>query len=172
MAYDAKAVANYFLDLATQNNTRITPMKLQKLIFFAHGWHLALTDKPLIAEQVEAWQFGPVVPSIYHEFKHERNGAITSKAQELDFDSFEFVELEIPKEDEQARKIMERVWTTYGSLSAERLSDLTHLPNTPWDKARKLWGEDTRNIPISETDIGVYFKEQLEKNRARQEQGS
>ncbi len=172
MAYDAKAVANYFLDLAAKNNTSITPMKLQKLIFFAHGWHLALAGEPLIADQVEAWQFGPVVPSIYHEFKHERSGAITCKATELDLENFELVELSVPECDETARKVMDRIWEIYGGLSAKRLSDLTHLPGTPWDSAIKLWGDSTRRIPILDADIDKYFSEQLKKNRAAHEQKS
>lgn len=172
MAYDAKAVANYFLDLAAQNNTSITPMKLQKLIFFAHGWHLALSGEPLIADQVEAWQFGPVVPSIYHEFKHERSGAITCKATELNLENFELVELSVPEADQTARKVMDRIWDIYGGLSAKKLSDLTHLPGTPWDAAIKRWGDSTRRIPILDADINQYFSEQLNKNRAAHEQKS
>lgn len=166
MAYDAKAVANYFLDLAAKNNTSITPMKLQKLIFFAHGWHLAIVGDPLFADPVEAWPFGPVVPSIYHEFKHERSGAITCKATELDLENFELVELSIPEGDVAARRVMDRVWNTYGKESAKRLSDLTHLPDTPWDKAIKKHGDEGRNIPMLDSDIKAYFLQQLERNRA------
>lgn len=172
MAYDAKAVANYFLDLAAQNKTLLTPMKLQKLIFFAHGWHLALAGEPLIADQVEAWQFGPVVPSIYHEFKHERSGAITCKATELDLENFKLVELAIPEGDLTARKIMDRIWAIYGNLTAKRLSDLTHLPGTPWDRAIKAAGDSSRNVPILDTEIDRYFSEQLKINRAAHEQAS
>lgn len=170
MAYDAKAVANYFLDLAKKDGTSITPMKLQKLIFFAHGWHLALAGEPLIADQVEAWQFGPVVPTIYHEFKHERSGAITCKATELDLESFKLVELLVPEGDLTARKIMDRIWQIYGALSAKRLSDLTHLPGTPWDSAIKAAGESLRNVPILDAEIDKYFTEQLKINREAHEQ--
>lgn len=172
MAYDAKAVANYFLDLAKKDGTSITPMKLQKLIFFAHGWHLALAGEPLIADQVEAWQFGPVVPAIYHEFKHERSGAITCKATELDLESFSMVELSVAEDDLTAKKIMERIWDTFGKLSAKRLSDLTHLPGTPWDLAIKSSSGSERGVPILDAEIDRYFSEQLRKNRAAHEQKS
>lgn len=170
MAYDAKAVANYFLDLAKKNNTSITPMKLQKLIFFAHGWHLAVAGEPLIADQIEAWQFGPVVPSIYHEFKHERSGAITCKATELDLESFKLVELVVPDGDLTAKNIMDRIWEIYGKLSAKRLSDLTHLPGTPWESAIKAAGDSSRHVPILDADIDKYFSEQLKINQAAHEQ--
>lgn len=166
MAYDAKAVANYFLDAAADAKTSLTPMKLQKLIFFAHGWHLALCDEPLIADPIEAWQFGPVVPSIYHEFKHERSGAISSKATELDFEEFEVVEPRVAEDDSKARRIMAQIWKTYGPISAVRLSNLTHLPGTPWATARANHGESSRNVPIHDSLIKEYFKAQLEKNRA------
>lgn len=166
MAYDAKAVANYFLDVAKANNTSLTPMKLQKLIFFAHGWHLALCDEPLIADQVEAWQFGPVVPSIYHEFKHERSGAISDKATEFDMENFALYEPKIREDDERAKKIMDRVWSVYGGMTAMALSNLTHLPDTPWAKAREGRDVAARGIPIEDASIKAYYKAQSEKNIA------
>lgn len=166
MAYDAKAVANYFLDLAKAKNTSLTPMKLQKLIFMAHGWHLAFYSEPLIVDQVEAWQFGPVVPSVYHEFKHERSGAISSIATEFDMEEFDFVVPFVPTDDERARKIMDRVWAVYGHMSAMKLSNLTHLPDTPWAKARAGYPGDARGIPIENSLIREYYKDQLDKNIA------
>ncbi|QLH42366.1 MAG: DUF4065 domain-containing protein [Coxiellaceae bacterium] len=58
-------------------------MKLAKLIYVAHGWSLALNDVPLIDEAVQAWKFGPVIESVYHEFKHFGNDVINSLA--IDF---------------------------------------------------------------------------------------
>lgn len=169
MAYDAKAVANYFLDIAIRNKTSITPMKLQKLIFFAHGWNLALFDEPLISDPIQAWPFGPVIPSIYHEFKHERSGAISCKATELDLEKFDFVELSVPAEDTNSRKLMDRIWDVYGKLDGPQLSDITHQPGTPWAEARRLFGDDEKNIPIGNAEIATFFKEQLNSNRqARQ----
>jgi uncharacterized phage-associated protein len=68
--YSSKAVANTFLDIAKANNVAdISPMKLQKLIYYAHAWHLAFLGQPLIKEEVQAWKFGPVIPDVYFEFK-------------------------------------------------------------------------------------------------------
>jgi uncharacterized phage-associated protein len=172
MAYNAKAVANYFLDVAASHKTSLTPMKLQKLIFFAHGWHLALCDEPLIAETVEAWQFGPVVPSVYHEFKHERSGAISSRATEFDLDDFAIIEPSVPAEDSQARAVMDKVWQAYGKLSATQLSNLTHLPDTPWANARAKYGETQRSVPIEEDLIKAHFKAQADKNRSARGQST
>ena len=55
MTYQAVAIANAFIDIGKQNNaTDLTPMKLQKLVYFAHGWNLGATGRPLINEEVEA----------------------------------------------------------------------------------------------------------------------
>src|SRR5208282_4587731 len=70
--YPSMAVANWFIE----NLSRVDPLKLQKLVYFAHGWHLALRDQPLIDELVEAWDYGPVVPSLYHQFKRYGNQSI------------------------------------------------------------------------------------------------
>jgi uncharacterized phage-associated protein len=61
MPYPAAAIANEFIKVAKRNGVLLTPMKLQKLVYFAHGWYLALLGKPLINEPVEAWKFGPVI---------------------------------------------------------------------------------------------------------------
>lgn len=62
--YHAKAVANFFL-----KRGHPTQMKLHKLLYYAHGWHLGFTGEPLLDEAIEAWAYGPVVPSIYQELK-------------------------------------------------------------------------------------------------------
>jgi len=69
----ALAVANYFIKKGIDTKKSVSPMKLQKLVYFAHGWRLALYNSPLIDEAIQAWQYGPVIPGIYHEFKHYGN---------------------------------------------------------------------------------------------------
>nr|WP_256351506.1 type II toxin-antitoxin system antitoxin SocA domain-containing protein [Pseudomonas gingeri] len=54
-------------------------MKQQKLVYYSHGWHAGYTDQPLINEAVETWQYGPVIPSLYHEFKRFGSGEIVKK---------------------------------------------------------------------------------------------
>ncbi|MDR1179204.1 MAG: SocA family protein [Spirochaetales bacterium] len=52
-------------------------MKLQKLIYFCQGFHLAFFDSPLFDEDIQAWSHGPVCPSLYHRFrKFESNPVI------------------------------------------------------------------------------------------------
>ncbi len=82
MPYPAAAIANEFLELARAEGRPLTPMHIQKLIYFAHGWNLALTGEPLIRERVEAWDYGPVIRALYGELKVFGSGAITKNLLE------------------------------------------------------------------------------------------
>jgi len=164
MAYDAKAIANRFLDIAEKEGVSITPMKLQKLIFFAHGWNYGLYDEPLIVDPIQAWQFGPVIPSVYHEFKHAGSGAITDRATEFDLDNFELVEPKVPDEDKRSLNLIARVWKTYGRRPAVDLSNLSHVHDGPW---HKTWSrnEGARDAVISDTLIRDHYKALVQKNK-------
>lgn len=154
MAYDAKSVANFFLSLAKSEGEAISPMKLQKLVYYAHGWYAGYTGKPLINERVEAWQYGPVIPSLYHEFKHCGAGPITSLATD-------FVDMEIevvpPPADAGVQKFLQNVWTSYGRFTGIRLSEMTHAPGGPWEQTwKEAAGAKGADIPFER--IAEHFK--------------
>ena len=70
MPYDAATVANRFIELAeSDSGRRLTPMQLIKLTYIAHGFSLAIKNRPLLDESVEAWRYGPVIPSLYRKLK-------------------------------------------------------------------------------------------------------
>lgn len=167
MAYNSKAIANYFLDLAKESKQSLTPMKLQKLIYFAHGWSLAIYDQALISETVEAWRYGPVVQSIYHEFKEYGSGAITKLATEfelLDGDELEFgiSTPYINDDDEKTKALLNKVWDIYGKYSGVALSNATHMQDTPW---AKVWRQQTpKGTDIPENFIKEYFQSIATKN--------
>src|SRR5690348_2726800 len=112
MPYDPRAVANYFLDLASVDGESISPLKLQKLLYFGHGWHLAITGEPLLSERIRAWKYGPVVESIYYQFRRFGNRPITTRAGELDTGPdgwFEVMVVELPdgEEHEETRAVLQ-----------------------------------------------------------------
>ncbi|MDX2066025.1 MAG: DUF4065 domain-containing protein [Fimbriimonadaceae bacterium] len=129
------AVANALLAHAWGEGESVTPMKLQKLLYFAHGWYLGLYGKPLVNEEPQAWQYGPVFESAYQEFKHYQAGPITKLAtslnEQLDFEPI----LLSHEEADQIRPIVERIWDVYGAFTGPQLSAMTHRPGTPWDLA-------------------------------------
>lgn len=81
MSYDSRTIANHFIALAEIEGRTITPMTIQKLVYLAHGWSLGLFDEPLIDDTVEAWEYGPVIPSLYNAFKKYGNNPITQFAK-------------------------------------------------------------------------------------------
>src|SRR4249919_3603623 len=82
--HDARAIANYFLDRAEARGIKLTLMTLLKVLYFAHAWYLARTDKPLIAQHFEAWQYGPVNRLVYDQFKGLGKKPIESLALSFD----------------------------------------------------------------------------------------
>jgi uncharacterized phage-associated protein len=121
-------VARYFLVRQDATVEPITPKKLQKLVYLAQGMSLALLHRSLwdtetLGARVTAWEEGPVVPVLYREYK-----------------SYRWRELPIPKNfdadaiDPTARAMMDAVLATYGRMSADQLTDLTHK-HDPWMKA-------------------------------------
>ena len=119
-------------------------MKVQKLVYFAHGWYLAFTGHPLINEPVEAWRFGPVIPSLYHALKPYGSQEVDEPVAELDptvkdpyiwsLREASIDEGPDPAENNLAKQIVKRVWEVYGNFSAVQLSNLTHVEDDPWSK--------------------------------------
>jgi uncharacterized phage-associated protein len=161
MPYDPKAIANYFLTVAEERGTTLTPMKIQKLVYFANGWHLAIKDTPLINEQVEAWPYGPVIPSLYRAFKRFGDQPITGRAIRVvtksDSDDpwvifrseTEPTIDEFPEQAEFTKAFLDRIWDTYGRYTAIQLSNETHQEGSPW---YEVLTEYRREIPKG-TDI-------------------
>ena len=167
MGYTAKAIANFFLDIATKRKTRITPLKIQKLVYISHGWHLALTDdRPLVDDEyAEAWQYGPVFPSLYHEFKHYGRDAIVEPATDIVFTGNDFEEStpHVGENDTGIQKLLNRIWEVYGGFTGPQLSDMTHASGTPW---ASTWQQNSgfRNVHIPNEAISAHYQKLMEKN--------
>jgi uncharacterized phage-associated protein len=127
----ASSVANEFLKLSKEQGVDITNMKLVKLMYIAQGLSLSLLERPIFEDdKIEAWKYGPVVPSIYHEFKHFKSEPITSKSVTLDSNWVHSSEPELTSDDD--KKIVQLTWNLYKDSSAEDLVVSTHRPGTPW----------------------------------------
>ncbi len=167
--YKAKAIANYFLARAEAEGEKLTPMKLQKLIYFAHGWCLGLTGKPLIDELVQAWDFGPVIRTVYDAFKAFGADPIKGRATSVDFFAEENPRIVVPEvssSDQQTRTLLDRVWAVYKPMTAYQLSNLTHQSGTPWDVAHSKY-RGIRNAVIEDETIKAAFEKMANDNRQR-----
>lgn len=116
--------ARYLVYLSYNDHTySLTPLKLQKVLYYAQGWSYVWDAKPLFLEEFEAWQYGPVNREVYDNFK-------VYKGQEIpDYEGTipqyaTFDELETIKS----------VWEEYGAETAGNLVNMTHT-EMPWIEA-------------------------------------
>lgn len=106
----------------------MTPLKLIKMVYVAHGYHLALMDGPLLDTDVEAWRYGPVVPEIYFAVKQ-------FVKKDVPADLFvRYAECEDGELSADARAVIERVVEVYGEYDGLDMSKVTHKPGTPWSR--------------------------------------
>ena len=170
--FPTKAVANFFIDLGRAYKVHdLTPMKLQKLVYYAHGWHLAVTGKPLITEPVQAWPFGPVIPQLYHDCKEYDDSPVTRKLTSMELlpGTMKFrtftpeIEGKSPEIDE-TKAILTKVWNTYSKFTSIQLSNMTHEAGTPWDQVnRQYGGQIPKKMVIDNDVIRQYFEKQAKK---------
>lgn len=124
-----ESVANYFIQKSFETGVPLTPMKLIKLVYIAHGWHRGYFSKNLIDDAVEAWPYGPVIPELYHKVKRYGRGAVTGTIEGYGV----LGDDHNPFPEENTRVLLENVWKNYGSYDGLNLSAMTHQPGTPWD---------------------------------------
>lgn len=164
MGYSAKAVANYFL--SKYGKEGIDPLKIQKLTYLAHGWYMAHYHDPLVDDEApEVWKRGPVFPTLYQEFKHRGWRPILELATEWNDDMKLFAPRVSPN-DIRTLKLLDKIWETYGDETGLQLSARCHIPDSPWDKARKE-NLGIRNANISQDSIRNYYCGLLDRSRNR-----
>ena len=168
MSYPTLAVANFLLELAqTKGVGDITPMKLQKLVYYANGWNLGATDEPLIHEQVEAWRYGPVIETIYCAAKQYGNQPITAPLRNNTAVAFGDSDCpELTKSDKDAvRPLLNWILEQYGDLTGIQLSNLTHREEEPWYKIyqQRHGGSPPHGTDIDTGVIRDYFAAEVSK---------
>ncbi len=140
----ALTVAEYLLGLVCQDEGDLmSNLKLQKLLYYTQGFHLAMDGKPLFSEQIEAWKHGPVVPNVYHKYKEFGRQAIPCPTDTKAFDK-------IPL---KSKEVINDVYEVYGQYEASVLRNLTH-GEPPWQKTEE-------GAVISQDLMKEYFKTQV-----------
>lgn len=145
----AHDVAKYIISVSREHGEPISNLKLQKLLYYAQAWHLALYDGALFDERLEAWVHGPAVPPVYGEYKQWSWQPICADVPEIHI------------ADERIKAHLDEVLDVYGGLTAMYLEKLTHQED-PWLKAR---GDLPPDVPshniISHDDMRNYYRARL-----------
>ena len=149
--YDARMVANYLLDLADAKKRNLTQAALLKILYFCHGWYLVWKNKPLSANDFEAWEYGPVVRVVREAFRSNGKRPIQTRAQRfnLRIGMFEEISNIIEAND---LVFIEKIFDYYCRFSTSSLIEMTHEKGSPWDK---LW-----NSPEPVARLGLRIKDE------------
>ncbi len=147
------SVADEILKIAKKQGTHLTPMQLVKLVYIAHGWSLALRDSGLFTDPIEAWKYGPVIPSLYQATKKFGRNVIP----------FDLIDEDSPSGcNDDVQSFLQSVFKEYGHLSGIQLSRLTHMDGTPWEN---VYQPGTPHIKITDELIRTYYSEKLREHR-------
>ena len=148
MAYKALDIAKKLIFKAQNDEPnggeRLTNLKLQKLLYYQQGFHLAFFGTPLFAEDVEAWMYGPVVPAVYDEYSAYGFSALPEVKEPVSL-----------SEDEE--ELFNEVYDAYREFSAIGLMNRTHSER-PWLDAVP----HDRGTVISQESMMSYFKTQIQ----------
>lgn len=152
MSYSSLAIANSFLELSLGSEVPpMTNMKIQKLVYIAHGFTLGMLHEPLLRNHVHAFQHGPVIPVLYDKLKVFGSAPVPGPVGIYsDEPSAAFLGL------------IKRVWNKYGQLSAFQLRNITHKEGTPWSIT---WKQTPYGV-IDNDIIERYYVNLLAKGQA------
>lgn len=148
-------VAKYFLSRVDLDaGSSMTPLKLQKLCYYAQAWNLVFNKERLFAGIFEAWAHGPVCPSLWRKYNHYGWHEIPP-ITDFNYQIF----------NEKQAEVLEAIWDAYGQYDGKYLEDLTHQEE-PWLNARVRAGVkrgEPCNEPISEREMSAYYSKLLEE---------
>lgn len=141
LMHTSRQISNWILSRTnTDKGDTISPLKLQKLLYYSQAWCLTVFNgEKLFEERIEAWAHGPVVPSQYARF------AGISRENSIDISQ---VTLLLPELNPKIEDLLIEVLNTYGEHSASYLEKLTHQ-ESPWiiaRKGKKSWERSSEEI--------------------------
>lgn len=144
--YSVLNIAEYIVEYCNKHYLHITNMRLQKLLYFIQAYFLMKSNGEIVAfnEEIEAWDLGPVVPCIYHQYKRFGSGQIP-------FNDKSYANI-FSDED---RKIIEDVIEHFKEKSSIYLMEVTHNQN-PWKEA---YNKQNLEKIITKKSIYEYFAE-------------
>lgn len=162
---DINRIANLWILLCNENETAISPLKLQKLLYYTQAWHWVYFDSAdIFTELPQAWVNGPVYPDIYERFKaigiYDKLTISNTKIEKSLTDCIQDVNL-----DTEQQQFFYALYKHYGLMSNNKLVFLTHS-EAPWCVAREGLSpfEPSQNI-ITKDIIEGYYSERLKRKR-------
>lgn len=155
-AYDGRAIANYVLDFCDSRGRQVTNLALQKIVYFCHVWSLIELHRPLIRHKFEAWEFGPVLPYLYREFRNFDRSPIKGRATQIDpVDGQHRVVGYVL--DSQTDSLLKEIVGFYSRLRASDLVELSHAEGGPWFHVWNHGGSVNPGMKIDDAEIVEFY---------------
>ena len=154
--YDGRAIANFVLDFCDSRNRKVTNLALQKIVYFCHVWSLIELNRPLVRHKFEAWEYGPVLPYIYREFKKFDRSPIVGRATRIDpADGIHrVVEYNF---DSEVDSLVNEIADFYSRLRPGDLVDLSHAEGGPWHRVWNHGGAANPGMKIDDAKIVEFY---------------
>ena len=144
-------IADYLLCVARERGDALTNLKLQKLLYYAQAWHLALHNRALFDEDFQAWVHGPVLPSQYRRFRAESWMPISEAVEK-------------PNLSVDIQNFLNEILDVFGVDTAIALEQMTHRER-PWLEARGGLAPDVSSTAcISKRVMRDYYKAMQDNN--------
>lgn len=154
--HDGREIANFILDFCDAQGRVVTNLALQKLVFFCHVWSLIEKNRPLVRHSFEAWEFGPVLPYLYRDFRSFDKSPINCRSQKIDplsgkkqIVSYRF--------ERETHNLLVKIVDFYSRLNAGQLVDLSHAAGGPWHQAWNHGGRVNPGMKISDDRIIEFY---------------
>jgi len=144
--YTAEQIANFYISLVRNDpDNDMTNMKLNKLLYFAQGRYLVKKGVPLFSDNIEAWEHGPVINSVYQKYKYCGSSPISVVDDDYGYDNFSSDDI----------NFLLDIYDEYGKYSASKLRKMTHEIGSPWEEVYKH--KSSLHEEILNSDIKKYF---------------
>ncbi len=144
--YRASDIARYIIERCKETNRTISNLKLQKILYFVQAEFLVSTNHACFSDPIEAWDFGPVVPNVYFEYRMFGGTNIPCIGKKRMLHA-------ISTRDQE---ILNAIIDECSRYSASALVDITHN-QSPWKDAYNCTGY---NNVITIDSIKRYFEEE------------
>lgn len=147
-----KSVLNAARTLGVISDWTLSNLTMQKTLYIAEMLYLSRTGSPMFDENFEAWDYGPVVPKLYHKVK--MFGA--KPVQDI------FTDPILPREEARSQALRDAYATTK-NMSGGKLVSITHWDGGAW---AANYEPNKRGRVITKSEMMKEWNDRIERNRA------
>lgn len=141
--YDAVTLTHFFVKRSLDTKIPITAHKVEFMVYFAHGWHMAIDGRGLFSEKVKAWKHGPTIESVHKFYKN-----VKDIRDLLDVSAVETI-------TEDDRSFLEGIWLYYSHLNEVEMQSLCLDEGTPW---HTIYEKSSKELVLDDKIIEQHYR--------------